>query len=168
MGRHRRRDQMIAPALAGYEHVLLLLHTHRPGRRSELCLVCGQRWPCLLLRRTIDNLAHGHRPPNRPTPTMNDQPRTAAHLPAHTEPVRRGGWFGEPQAQAEAANTAATTTSTRATAGTASPPSTRPRGEIPTGSNDYEVMQRVVTGIRRLDDRDRPAPSATAVDVEPQ
>lgn len=158
MGRHRRRELKIPPALAGYEHVMLLLHTHRPGRRSGLCLACGQRWPCLLLRRTIDNLAQGHHPPVQPTPTMNDGSRTGRHLPATTTSVPPGVWFGEPQAHSATASTATPRAATR---------STRPRGGIPTGSNDYEVMRRVVAGIRRLDDRDSSTQSTTAVNVEP-
>jgi hypothetical protein len=173
MGRHRRREQVITPALAGYEHVLLLLHTHRPGRRSGLCLACGQRWPCPLLHRTIDDLAQGHHPPNRSTPTMNEPPRRTLgnHLHARTEPARRGGWFGEPQTYADTASPPGTTTSrimTRAATGIAPPPSSRPRAEIPAGSSAFEVMRRVAAGLRRLDVHKGSAPSTRAVNVEPR
>jgi hypothetical protein len=43
--RHRRDEDVPLP-LKQYERLLVLLHRHRPGRRSGLCLECGQEWPC--------------------------------------------------------------------------------------------------------------------------
>lgn len=52
MAKHRREDE--APAqLKQYEQLLVLLHWHRPSRRSGLCLECGQEWPCLAVRVAI-------------------------------------------------------------------------------------------------------------------
>ncbi len=46
MGRHRRSETAVLEAVSQYELLLHALHTHRPGERSGLCLVCGTGWPC--------------------------------------------------------------------------------------------------------------------------
>lgn len=46
MGRHRRGDTDVLEAASQYELLVNALHSHRPGDRSGVCLVCGTGWPC--------------------------------------------------------------------------------------------------------------------------
>jgi hypothetical protein len=46
MAKHRQSDSDVLLAVGRYEQLVHALHTHRPGERSGLCLVCGTGWPC--------------------------------------------------------------------------------------------------------------------------
>jgi hypothetical protein len=46
MAKHRRHDVDVLLAVQQYEQLTHALHTHRPGERSGLCLMCGVGWPC--------------------------------------------------------------------------------------------------------------------------
>jgi hypothetical protein len=46
MAKHRRHEADALLAVRQYELLVHALHTHRPGERSGLCLVCGIGWPC--------------------------------------------------------------------------------------------------------------------------
>jgi hypothetical protein len=46
MAKHRRREDDVLLAIRQYEQLVKALHTHRPGERSGLCMVCGIGWPC--------------------------------------------------------------------------------------------------------------------------
>jgi hypothetical protein len=56
MGRHRRHDAGL-PVVGHYEQLVVLLHTHRPGKRSGRCLVCGPTWPCPDIWGAVEALA---------------------------------------------------------------------------------------------------------------
>lgn len=53
MGRHRRSEADVLQAVEQYEHLVRVLHTHRPGDRSGLCMICGIGWPCLQVHLTV-------------------------------------------------------------------------------------------------------------------
>ena len=152
MGRHRRRRHATPSPVAGYEHLVVLLSAHRPGRRCSLCLTCGERWPCTLVRRAIDNMALGRHPTtSRIQPIMNELPH---RMPGHSLRVLTGsppnGWFGEPLAGA---------TGTGPTRHGPVWPATDP--DAPT----LELMRRVVAGLRGLGDHRGAAAPVTAVTV---
>src|SRR6266536_2879498 len=44
MAKHRRRDANTLLTAGQYEQLVNVLHRHRPGERSGLCLVCGIGW----------------------------------------------------------------------------------------------------------------------------
>jgi hypothetical protein len=52
MGKHRRPDDDVPLGVERFEQLMILLHLHRPLRRSGLCLQCGEGWPCLKVRVT--------------------------------------------------------------------------------------------------------------------
>lgn len=54
MAKHRRRDADVLMAVDQYELLVTVLHHHRPGDRSGLCLVCGIGWPCIEVLLPLD------------------------------------------------------------------------------------------------------------------
>ena len=47
MGKHRRQEPDVLQPVQQYTELVHVLHTHRPGERSGLCVVCGIGWPCV-------------------------------------------------------------------------------------------------------------------------
>lgn len=91
MGKHRRPDDPRIPyAVRQHEELLIAVHQHRPGRRSGVCLLCCEPWPCVAVvsiflpperRHTRTTGRHAYGP--------TDAPGTAAASEASNGQTRR-------------------------------------------------------------------------------
>ncbi len=54
MGKHRRQEPGLLQPVQQYIELVHVLHTHRPGERSGLCVVCGIGWPCAEVRLPLE------------------------------------------------------------------------------------------------------------------